>query len=220
MIRGLAVVGLDLLLLLDLGFQKYVRLSAPEELAEHPLEMLAHRGERLLEAQAAFRIDLGDELFELLFAGRQVVDLIGQEGRALFQLLQLADGIEVDVPEALDLLAQLLDLIGDRVPIHVGGLVPAGGFVLGVFSRKVELELFLRALHERFEAHAQLIALHFQVVNDMLDLGVLAPQGIDVGFELFEDLAGLLKQARRYLDFADEGLLLLDEQRLLPLRLL
>ena len=47
-----------------------VRLAAAEELAEHALEMLADGVEGLLEAQAAFGVDLVDQLFELLLAGR------------------------------------------------------------------------------------------------------------------------------------------------------
>ena len=69
--------------------------------------------------------------------------------------------------------------------------------MLGVFGGEVELQFLLRALHERFEAHAQLVGLHLQVVERVLDLGVLAAEGVDVRFEGFDDLAGLLKQARR-----------------------
>ena len=83
------------------------------------------------------------------------VTCVGEELLALFQLILLADRVEIDVAEALDLLAQLLDLVGDRVPIHVGRLISAGGFVLGVLGGQIELQFFHRALHERFQPHAQ-----------------------------------------------------------------
>jgi hypothetical protein len=71
LVGGLAVLGFDLLLLLDLGFEEHVGLSATEQLAEHPLKMLADRIEGLFELQAALEVHLLDELFELLLAGRQ-----------------------------------------------------------------------------------------------------------------------------------------------------
>ena len=57
----------------------------------------------------------------------QVGDLRREELLALLQLVLLADRVEVDVAEPLDLLAELLDLLGDRVPVHVGRLVAGPG---------------------------------------------------------------------------------------------
>ena len=64
----------------------------------------------------------------------QIGELAGEELLALLQLVLLADGVEVDVAEALDLLAQLLDLVGDRVPVHVGGLIPPSASCSAYFA--------------------------------------------------------------------------------------
>src|SRR5207248_6985733 len=97
------------LLFFQLGFEIDVRFSATEQLAEHSLEMLANRVERLLEADAALAVDLIDQFLELLLGAGQVRELSGQELRPLLQLILLADGVEVDVAEAMDFVAELLD---------------------------------------------------------------------------------------------------------------
>ena len=75
----------------------------------------------------------------------------------MLQLILLADRVEVDVAQALDLVAELLDLLGDRVPVHLGRLVAACHLrrPLGVLRGQVQLQLFLRALDQRLHTNAQ-----------------------------------------------------------------
>ena len=69
----------------------------------------------------------------------------------------------------------------------------AAGFVLGVFSWKIELQFLLRALHEIFQAHAQLGVFHLELVEFVLNVRMLAAQGIDLRGELFDNVTDLLK---------------------------
>ena len=110
----------------DFGFQEDVGLAAAEELAEHLLKVLADGIKRLLEAGAAFGVDFVDEVFELLLGAGQVAHLRGEEFGSFFQFVLLGDGVEIDIAQALDLLAKLADFLGDGIPIDIAGLITRG----------------------------------------------------------------------------------------------
>ena len=61
-----------------------------------------------------------------------------------FEFFQLADGVEVDVAEAADLVAKFFDLRGDGVPIHVGRLI-TGGASDAMLRRGAKNSAYLRA---------------------------------------------------------------------------
>ena len=91
--------------------------------------MLADGVEGLLEPGGRFDVDGFDQFFELLFRIGQIGHLGGEEALAFDELFHFLDGVNVHAAEALDLLAKLLDLGGDRGPIQfrrwVGILRPA-----------------------------------------------------------------------------------------------
>jgi hypothetical protein len=117
----------------------------------------------------------------------RVGDLVGEEGAALLELIELADGVEVDVAEALDLLAQLLDLGRDGVPIHVGGLGSRRRLRARRIWREIELSSSCVRCDERFEADAELVFAHLELVDLLFDLAVLAAMESTFGRERLDD---------------------------------
>ena len=97
--------------------QDDIGAASAEELSEQFLEVHPDAFEGFHELIAAFLVDPPDELVELLAGILDVAQLCGKKFTALFELLLLADGVEVDIAEPLDLPAQFVDFPLDRVPV-------------------------------------------------------------------------------------------------------
>ena len=81
-------------------------MPPPKSLRNRILEVGADLFEGHDEFLAAFLVDPLDELFELLFALVEVLDLLGQEFVPFFQLVLLLDGVHIDIAQPLDLVLE------------------------------------------------------------------------------------------------------------------
>ncbi len=173
----------------QLRLQVDVGLAAAKELAEHPLEVLAHQRERLLESLGAFVVDRVDQLLELLLRLREILDLFGQECLPLLQLILLADRVEIDVAQPLNLLLELPNLFGNGVPVHLRRLIAALLRQLGPSRGQIELNLFHRPLNQTFNSNPRLAGLHLELVHRLRKLRMLPGNALDLRRELGQRLA-------------------------------
>ena len=93
-----------------------VRAPSAEELGEHLLEIHADFFERLCEQLFGRAVDFGDDLEQLRLRVHEVGVLLFEEDVALFELVELLDGIDIDRPHGFDPLGQLGDDFLDAVP--------------------------------------------------------------------------------------------------------
>ena len=90
--------------------------------------MLADGIERLLESQAALKVDFVDQFFKLLFGCMSDRSPGREEFGPLFQFILFGNGVHIDVAKALNLLAKLADFFAHRGPIHFAGLISVAPF--------------------------------------------------------------------------------------------
>ena len=183
-------------LIFNFRFQKNVRRTPAEELAEQALEVLADGVEGLLETNAAFNVDLFNQLFQLQLARGEIRHLRTEETRTLLKLFQFGDGVDIDVAETMDFVAQFFYFDGDGVPIHLGGLIPftrraifSGQGEPGISRRKIKLQFLLRAGDERFQSHAHFAELQLKLMEQLLNFRMRFPKQFHTAIQPLHQLA-------------------------------
>ena len=111
---------------------------------------------------AGFDVDGFDQFLQLRFRAGEIVHLRGEEGLAGFKLIHLRNRFDIHVAQAMDLLAEFLDLVGNGIPIDIARLITRPGSSVFqrrgercVFRRQIELKFFQRPRHQCFQPDFQ-----------------------------------------------------------------
>src|SRR6185436_1242965 len=138
-----------------LAGQLQVSVTAAEQFREALLQTGIDAVERVLEARARLAVDLADRRFERFERVGQILELAVQVFLALGLVLELVDGREVHLPEALDLAGDFREI---RLP---GGHVRFRRHLL-IHRGELELRSF-ELLQQRLAPDLELLRRHAHV---------------------------------------------------------